>query len=659
MTKNTAQDTAAPQRCFAFSAGFFRNRRVNRILTLAGYAPRLGWPTANDAVLVWGHSPFAWRGEWVAARTGARLIRVEDAFYRSVLPGRAGDPPLGLMIDDLGCHFHAAHPSRTEAILADADLDDPALLAAADTAMAFIRKNRLSKYNASPWDAPSTGPGYVLVVDQTRNDASIAHAGAHAATFQTMLAAARSENPGTAILIKTHPETASGHRAGHFSASDGELWDIPTPVPDLLADAKAVYTVSSSLGAEAIYAGHTPVVFGLPFYAGWGLTDDRAPVPQRRATPRSPAQLFAAANILAATWYDPSADALCDIHTALHHLNAETWAWRDDHPGWDMYGMRLWKRKPLSRFFGARGRVRFAPKTPGSQAMVWGTKDAPAGAARLEDGFLRSKGLGAALVPPLSLIVDSKGIYFDPNQPSDMEATIAAAVDINPGQAARALALRDAIVAAGVSKYNLGGAVVPPLPEGRKILVPGQVEDDASILRGTVDIATNRALLQAARDANPDAVIIYKPHPDVEAGLRKGAVPDAQDLADVVAHNSDPIALIDAVDAVWTMTSLLGFEALIRGKAVTCVGLPFYAGWGLTTDRHTIPRRAARPSLAGLIHAALIDVPRYFDPVTQRPCPPEVVVQRLAEGQSMARGPANRLLAKAQGALASYAHLWR
>ncbi len=652
-------DTAAPQRCFAFSAGFFRDRRVNRILTLAGYAPRLGWPTAKDAVLVWGHSPYAHRGEWVAARTGARLIRVEDAFFRSVLPGRSGDAPLGLVIDDLGCHFHAARPSRIEAILAGNDLDSPALIDAAAAALDFAQTHRLSKYNATPLDGPRPDPGYVLVVDQTRGDASIHHAGATAATFHTMLTAARDENPGARILIKTHPETAAGLRAGHFTAADGELWDAPTPVADLLAGASAVYTVSSTLGAEAIYAGHTPVVFGVPFYAGWGLTDDRAQIPDRRGHPRTAAQLFAAANILAATWYDPSRDDLCDVTTALRHLAADTRAWRDDHAGWDMHGMRLWKRKPLTQFFGGRGPVRFDPKVAKAPAMVWGVKEGPGKAARLEDGFLRSNGLGAQLIPPMSLILDDIGIYFDPQAPSRMEALIAASVDIGAAQSARALALRDAIVAAGVSKYNLSARGDLDLPPGRKILVPGQVEDDASILRGTVDIATNAALLQAARDANPDAILIYKPHPDVEAGLRQGAVPDAGTIADVVAQNADPIALIDQVDEVWTMTSLLGFEALIRGKSVTCVGLPFYAGWGLTTDRHAIARRRARPSLAGLIHAALIDAPRYFDPVTGRPCPPEVVVQRLADGSGMPRGPGNRVLAKAQGALASYAHLWR
>jgi capsular polysaccharide export protein len=179
-------------------------------------------------------------------------------------------------------------------------------------------------------------------------------------------------------------------------------------------------------------------------------------------------------------------------------------------------------------------------------------------------------------------------------------------------------------------------------------------------LLGAGEIKTNQALLAAARAANPAAVIFYKPHPDVEAGLRDGAVPDADSYADAVLTDTDPMTAINAVDQVWTMTSLLGFEALIRGKAVTCTGLPFYAGWGLTDDRGALcARRVARPDVVGLVHATLIDYPRYFDPKTGLACPVEVVVDRLQTGDIPALSRWNRTVAKLQGAFASYAHLWR
>ena len=663
------------RRVFYFNAGFLRARRVRRIMALAGHRPRLGWPSANDLVAVWGRSPYARRGEAVAARTGAGLIRVEDAFLRSLFPGRAdGAPPLGLLIDSRGVHFDPAAPSDLETLLATHPLDDTVLMDRARGAIARLQEAHLSKYTAFDPTHPCPAPGYVLVIDQTRGDASVTHSGADAATFRDMLVRAQMENPGAPVLIKTHPETAQGHRAGHFSAADESdrvrLFTDPVSPWALLDGAVTVYTVSSQMGFEAIFAGHRPQVFGRPFYAGWGLTDDHHPDPMpRRGRRLSKAQLFAAAMIVYPTWYDPFRDRLCQIEDAISALEAETRAWREDRLGWTAWGMRMWKRAPLQGFFGRHARLRFARAgqpargRDSTRAMVWAGRadEAAQDAMRVEDGFLRSRGLGAELVPPLSLVCDDLGIYYDPGHESRLERWIAARAQLRPDQQLRAEALIRAIRQAGLSKYNLGNPP-PDLPAGHRILVPGQVEDDASIRLGAGEIATNLALLERVRTENPDAVILYKPHPDVEAGLRPGQVPaaDLERLADLVLTGTDPAALLEQVDAVWTMTSLMGFEALLRGIPVTTTGAPFYAGWGLTQDMGRVPaRRVARPTLTGLVHAVLIDYPRYRDPVTGLPCPPEVVAERLATGALPRPGPGNRALARLQGVFASYAWVWR
>lgn len=180
---------------------------------------------------------------------------------------------------------------------------------------------------------------------------------------------------------------------------------------------------------------------------------------------------------------------------------------------------------------------------------------------------MRSRGLGADLIAPLSLVLDDLGIYYDPTQPSRLETLIEASPTLPDVAARRAEAIIARITGAGLSKYNLSTDPLPDLPKERRILVPGQVEDDASIRLGTTDVCTNRDLLLAARAANPAAIILYKPHPDVEAGLRDGHVDDATDIADVVLTRTSPIAALGAVDGVWTMTSTLGFEALLRGAA--------------------------------------------------------------------------------------------
>jgi capsular polysaccharide export protein len=668
-----------PRRLFHYNAGFLRNARLRRILQLAGHDLRLGRPSPGDGVVVWGRSPYAHRGEAVAVRHGVPLIRLEDAFLRSIRPGRLGDAGIGLLIDPVGVHFDSSAPSRIEQILATDYLDDSNILTRARDGIERLRALKLSKYNIHRLDMPPPPPGYVLVIDQTRGDASVTYGGATAQSFAEMLSTARESHPHARIVIKTHPETSLGLRAGHYSAADQSdqisLLSDPVDPWALLDGAIAVYTVSSQLGLEAVLAGHRPHVFGQPFYAGWGLTQDHAPV-ARRARSLTRTQVFAAAMILAPVWYDACRDRLCSFEEAVDQMEAEVRAFREDRAGHVALGMRMWKRSRLQAVFGREKPLIFRDK-PGALAgrglLVWAGRETEdmsvceAPLRRVEDGFLRSRGLGADLVPPLSLVTDDLGIYYDPTRESRLERLILSPVP--PAGLARAARLRARLVALGLSKYNLAGTC-PDLPPGHRILVPGQVEDDASILKGGGAVRSNLALLQAARAAHPTAVLIYKPHPDVESGLRPGAIStnEFKGLADVVAVRADPVALIDSCDEVWTMTSLLGFEALLRGKPVTCLGAPFYAGWGLTRDLGPVPLRRLRgadggalprPTLDHLVHAALIAYPRYYDPVSRRPCPVEVAVERLATGGLPHPGLGNRLLAKLQGRFATHARFWR
>ncbi|MEE9388810.1 MAG: capsular polysaccharide biosynthesis protein [Paracoccaceae bacterium] len=679
MPKKTPKSAAAgtnPRRLFVFNGGFLTQVRVRRILELSGWNIQLGKPDADDWVGVWGKSPTSPRGQAVADHTDATLLHVEDSFLRSLHPGRTKQPPIGLNLDQTGLHFDSSKPSDLETLLTTHRLDDTALLNRARNASDRLRRAHLSKYNAFHPDVKLPAAPYVLVIDQTRGDASIEHGGANAATFAEMLVFAQTEHPGNRIIIKGHPETAAGYRDGHFGPENenDRITYLADPVSPwaLLEGAIAVYTVSSQLGFEAIQAGHRPRVFGQPFYAGWGLTADEYPV-ARRERKLTRHQLFAAAMILYPTWYDPYHDRLCDLESAIDAMQADARSWREDHAGYVACGMRRWKHRHLNQFFGhttpityaksASESVHKAHKT-GQKLMVWArfatTVPDTNGAdlIRIEDGFLRSRGLGARLVPPLSLVADDLGIYYDPNQESRLERLIAAAPTLPDYEIHRAERLIARLNKSGLSKYNLPAKPLPDLPKGYKILVPGQVEDDASVLQGCGELRSNLALLAQTRAQNPNAIIIYKPHPDVVAGLRKGALDpaDVQQHADLLLGCADPIALIDAVDAVWTLTSTLGFEALIRGKSVTCLGQPFYSGWGLTDDHLQVQiRRKAKPSLPALVHACLIGYPRYLDPVTSLPCSVEIALDRLESDAGPTRSKWHSTLAKLQ----SFFPLWR
>ncbi|MEM7295359.1 MAG: capsular polysaccharide biosynthesis protein [Pseudomonadota bacterium] len=654
---------------FAYNGGLLRGSAARRILERAGMPPRLGWPGADDRVAIWGDSPTAGRGRWVARRTGAQIVTIEDAFLRSVHPARvSGEAPLGLLVDRCGVHFDPRQPSDLETLLAIHPLDDAALLQRSEAALAWMRTSGISKYNGFDPAVEVDAEDYVLVIDQTRGDASVGASGADDRTFQEMLDCARREHLGCEVLIKGHPEAIAGKRQGHFedAHTGGRVrWARRGASPwKLIEGARAIYTVSSQMGFEAILAGKRPHVFGAPFYAGWRLTRDRRIDPAtlgRRGRGVSPAQLFAAAMILYPIWYDPHADKLCELEQVLALLEARARAWREDRGGWSALEMRLWKRRHFQAFFGHQMPVSFRAVS-GRKTMVWASKadSVPKADVRVEDGFLRSRGLGAELVPPLSLVLDDQGIYYDPARPSRLDHLIASRAILSEAERARAERLRISLVDSQVTKYNLPERD-PNLPQGHRILVPGQVEDDASVLLGGAGLR-NAELIARVRRENPAAVIVYKPHPDVEAGLRPGRLLDAEleALGVAVAQNAGPVALIEACDEVWTLTSLLGFEALIRGMPVTCLGSPFYAGWGLTQDLGTpVAHRNAQVSLDGLLHAALIDYPRYFDPVTHCGCPVEVALERLASGTAPRRGIGMRSLSKLQGLFASYAHFWR
>ena len=318
------------------------------------------------------------------------------------------------------------------------------------------------------------------------------------------------------------------------------------------------------------------------------------------------------------------------------------------------FGFSRWKRGFIRPFFPSEER-RFCfcrslshalerGLSPQSGAVyIWGKKSFDDVAVyakkhaiplyRVEDGFIRSVSLGSDLTRAYSLVVDSRGIYFDPTQPSDLEH-ILNTEKFDETMLARARKLRRYLVEKRLSKYNANPDKKIDFPKKRTrqrtILVPGQVEDDASVIFGA-DGMRNIELLEAVRQNAPDAYIVYKPHPDVVAGNRKGDIPrhEAMRFADAVITDVSIDSVLEHCDEVHTMTSLVGFEALMRDKKVYTYGLPFYAGWGLTYDSRGCARRKRKRTLDELVAATLIRYPRYIDPVTHRLCEVEQTIANI------------------------------
>lgn len=613
--------------------------------------PRQPAAAQADAVLAWGRKPSARQAEAWAAERGLRVLYLEDGFLRSVGLGH-GEPPLSVVLDDTGIYYDATAPSRLERLVRQPL--SPAQQARAGALLTQWREMRVSKYNHAR-EAPGLAePGDVLVVDQTEGDASIRFGAADTRQFQRMLEAALDEHPHSRILLKVHPDVIAGRKRGHFatmspgSAERVTLLASNAHPPGLLERVQAVYVVTSQMGFEALLWGRPVRCFGMPFYAGWGLTADDQPRPQRRSAAPLTA-LTHAALVDYPRYLHPETGDRCEPEALLDWMGLQR-RQRERFPAQVVaVGFSAWKRPFVDAFF-AGSQVRFQrpakPVPPDAALALWGKSALPRGAqhveadriVRLEDGFLRSVGLGADLVRPLSWVMDRSGLYYDTQGGSDLEKLLQNAT-FDDALCARAGRLRERILALGLTKYNVGAAPWQR-PVGSKpvVLVVGQVESDAAVKHGAPGLRTNMGLLRAVRDRQPDAHVVYKPHPDVVARLRQAGQDESEALrhCDEVVTDAPMDSLLRQVDEVHVMTSLTGFEALLRGKPVVAWGCPFYAGWGLTTDMQPLPGRQRKLTLDALVAAVLILYPTYVSRTTGRFTTPERALVELQAWRSEA-----------------------
>lgn len=646
---------------YIFSGGLWQLR--DEVGLIAGLEPkRARWRAGpSGAVAGWGHKPSANRARAAAQRHGLPYLAFEDGFLRSLRPGPV-QRPVSMIMDRSGIYYDARQPSDLETMIASGRFTTEESSRAAEV-IREITIRRLSKYNhgSDRLDDLPRGSPLVLVIDQTKGDESVAGGLASDCTFIRMIDAAASENPGAILIAKLHPEVIAGTKAGYLrqaAARHGAKLLATNASPWALLDlGPRVYTVSSQFGFDALLAGCAVTCFGAPFYAGWGLTDDRLAIP-RRNVKRNITEISAAVYLRYCHYFDVWRRNPVDVLTAIDQLDFLRRRFLANASPVIGYRIARWKRKAVSTMLdGPAGPPRFTRSLKRAHTMAkqgngaiaaWGMEANRlrrrldmAGQAILtvEDGFIRSAGLGAAFVQPLSLVFDSRGIYYDPSGPSDIEHLLASG-KIASADVSRAASLRQRIVADRVTKYNLPGAATAlEVPAGRDVvLVPGQVADDAAVLAGPWTAAAqesniNTLLLKAVRRRNPSAFVIFKPHPDVERLGRRGAldIADYNFGADHVARGTSLDMLFPLVSRIETYSSLAGFEALMRGLQVTVHGLPFYSGWGVTEDLENCARRGRSRSLDELVAAALICYPRYWDPVSGLPCPPDVVLDRLAD----------------------------
>lgn len=621
-------------------------------------------------VLTWGRKSGSAAAVNYAREHQLPVWYLEDGWIRNCDETTHSRKTYSLLVDKTGVYYDSSVPSDLENFLNQPD--DLFALQCSDAVQLSARANRqrlvqheITKYNFcrnASFDVAlwSESQPLVLVIDQTVNDASVSGGDMNAENFRQMLDAAIEENSSSKIIVRTHPDVVSGRRSGYL-ASYAKLRgisisaEIDNPI-QWLKKAARVYVGTSQLGYEALLCNCDVVVFGKPFYAGWGLTDDRSPI-TRRCRQRSVDQLFFACHIWLARYVCPVTAEIWSLDQCIDHVIEQKTQFSRNANHYCCVEITPWKRRYLARYLRSpNGSVRFSKahnRQAHEQLLTWGYRDKHNDCAskisfRVEDGFIRSNGLGSDYVAPASLVIDNNTLYFDRHGSSDLEQLLNT-YDCSDSERERARLLRRTIVMKNVSKYNVRTKpfFVEPLNKScqsiaqRKLLIVGQVEDDASIARGCSGVNTNAGLIKTVRSDCPDAYLLYKPHPDVESGNRTGSVESdvMQEYVDEVMVNEPIQYCIDLCDELHTMTSLTGFEALLRHKKVVTYGLPFYAGWGLTEDRMYCERRSRVRTLDELTYLALIAYPRYLHIESGEFIKPETLVRIISE---RSESPVNR-----------------
>lgn len=634
----------------------------------------------NSKFYGWGRKRSGQSAIDLSAKFDGEFRLLEDGFIRSVGLGIDGAKAFSIVEDDIGIYYDATRSSRLEEILANYKFSDK-ILQEARWCMDFITTHNISKYNNAPNITQELVEKYelnrgknILIIAQTSGDASLVYSFSDKFSTNEIVSLAIDENPGANVLLKIHPDALSGKKK-----SDIDISNLPPQIKiitqdinpiSLLKHIDKVYTKSSGMGFEALMCGCECVCFGVPFYAGWGLSDDRVKAPNRRNKKLTIEQLFAGAYMIYAKYIDPYTGQKTTLKRLLPQINTiKNARLNESGKAKFLFGFSIWKRKFILPFLGknlnfistfSKDPLKIALKKGldnNSLVYIWGKKEYPklqkwcdengVLITRVEDGFIRSVGLGSDLTRPYSLVFDDVGIYFDTTKPSRLE-NILNYHKFSAHEIEEAIKLKQNLINSKISKYNDDkDGIITPKNSKKIALVIGQVEDDASVKIGA-DGMKNIELIKQARSNSPKAHIIYKPHPDVLSGNRIGQVDESEALKycdEIVTGVSMPV-LLDIADEIHTMTSTSGLEAILRGKRVICYGRPFWAGWGLSDDKKPLPRRCRSLNIDELIAGAYIIYPRYIHPVSLEPCGASDLVLALQEQKQELQKPINAVLHK-------------
>ena len=389
---------------------------------------------ALAGIAAWAGSRQQKRGQARAAALGVPAIVLGNGLLRAP-PWRNGAAAVlsvtAVAINGPGSPADILSPTR---VLASRNWQTPGLL---ERAAAARRELVSRQVGGSWWGRSELPPGEgIALVDAGRTGRSPS-----APVLRAMLAAALAENPAHKVVVLAPDRRARRALLADAAQRGASIVTGPVDPWPALARAERVYAAGGETGFLALLAGRAVRCFGIAFYSGWGVTADAAGV-ARHPFARTVDEIFAGACLVATRHRDPFRNTASSFEATLSILAD----WRQIETANRrvavLVGMSFWKRRRIADFLRSTagapvfrrttaGALSAARGRPGGAIAVWASR-LPAGLAaaaerdqvaliRVEDGFIRSVGLGSDFVPAASLVLDSGGMHYDPDARSDLE----------------------------------------------------------------------------------------------------------------------------------------------------------------------------------------------------------------------------------------------
>lgn len=623
-----------------------------------------------DIFASWGYSRYGQYAHKKAQIYKKPLIYLEDGFLRSPFVSSISNQGYSLVIDHQAPYYDCHVKTDLEALIYTKKLSDK-MRHDAQRAMDYFTQHKLGKFSITNDKNTANIPrGFtensILLIDQVQGDLSLEYGGVTDEIPFNMVETIRKENPNQTIFLKLHPEVLKGHKKGCFDFlhNDPDIICITEcNLVDLLEKKPHMYVLTSLAGFEGLLHGAKVTIFGMPWYAGYGITDDRHPdidIIKKRRIQTDLQTLFYCAYIEYSHYIDPETQKTVDIMTMMQffarikrhikmlsgHIIAvgiRPWKKKDFYP---------WVKTPFNQVDYGNSYQAISRKIKNTgednvKIVVWGYKcpkvvekiqqtypSIPI--IRCEDGFIRSYGLGSDFFAPLSLCFDRHNLYYvhTDTEKSELFHILNANIDHK-----RAENLQKTIIDQQITKYNIETTHDIHIEIDKEIIfVAGQVSGDASLKYGglPIELQNDYELLKRVCRENPDAYILYKPHPDVSIGNRKKGHKDnlCHEFYDEIVIDKSIISCIQAADKVVVLTSQVGFDALIRGKKVEAYGQPFYKPFTLKED------------ILQLIYSALIEYPLYMDKKTY--VTPEAAIIKISKQKQLIENPLRHFIIRSK-----------